>query len=116
MNSEKYIGMNRNSGRAINDIEHIRQSVSDILMTPIGSRVMRRQYGSLLSELLDQPQNDALRLQIMAACYSALLQWEPRIRLTDIAINTTFDGKMVVDLTGSRTDTPDNFSLSISVS
>ncbi|AVJ16359.1 GPW/gp25 family protein [Serratia rhizosphaerae] len=116
MNNAKYIGMGRNSGRAINDIEHIRQSVSDILVTPIGSRVMRRQYGSLLSALLDQPQNDALRLQIMAACYSALLQWEPRIRLTEIAVNTTFDGKMVVDLTGSRTDTPDNFSLSVSVS
>lgn len=116
MNNAKYLGMNRTSGRAITDIEHIRQSVSDILITPIGSRVMNRNYGSLLSELLDQPQNDVLRLQIMAACYSALLQWEPRIRLTTITTDTTFDGKMVVEIAGSRTDTPDNFSFSVSVS
>ena len=116
MNNAKFLGMNRGNGRAIADLEHIRQSVSDILITPIGSRVMRRSYGSLLSELLDQPQNDVLRLQMMAACYSAMLQWEPRIRLSGISCNTTFDGKMVVDITGNRTDTPDAFSLSISVS
>ncbi|MEX0633615.1 phage baseplate assembly protein V [Serratia ureilytica] len=58
MNNAKFLGMNRGNGRAIADLEHIRQSVSDILITPIGSRVMRRSYGSLLSELLDQPQND----------------------------------------------------------
>ncbi|MNE79679.1 Lysozyme [compost metagenome] len=116
MNNAKYLGMNRGSGRTVTDLEHIRQSVSDILITPIGSRTMRRSYGSLLSELLDQPQNDVLRLQIMAACYSALLQWEPRIQLSGITFNTTIDGKMVVDITGNRIDTPDTFSLSVSVS
>lgn len=49
MNNAKYLGMNRGSGRTVTDLEHIRQSVSDILITPIGSRTMRRSYGSLLS-------------------------------------------------------------------
>jgi phage baseplate assembly protein W len=48
--------------------------VRDILVTPIGSRIMRREYGSL-SALIDQPQTPALRLQIMAACYSAIQKW-----------------------------------------
>ncbi len=116
MSDPKYLGMSRHSGMAIEDLDHIRQSVSDILQTPVGSRVMRRSYGSLLSELIDQPQNDALRLQIMAVCYTALLQWEPRISLSAITFNAGNDGKMVVDMTGSRSDTATDFSLSIPVS
>jgi len=34
MNNAKYFGMNRVSGEAITDIDHIRQSVADILISP----------------------------------------------------------------------------------
>jgi len=44
----RYIGMHRDTVRAITDADHIRQSMSDILRTPVGSRVMRRDYGSPL--------------------------------------------------------------------
>ncbi|MND87110.1 phage late control protein GPD [compost metagenome] len=70
----RYLGMNSHTGLSISEADHIRQSVRDILVTPVGSRVMRREYGSLLSALIDQPQTPALRLQIMAACYSATLK------------------------------------------
>ena len=116
MSTTQYLGMSRNTGRAITDANHISQSIADILITPVGSRVMRRAYGSLLSELIDQPQNPALRLQIMAASYSAILRWEPRVRLTNITFDTTFDGKMGVDITGTRTDGAASLSLTIPVS
>lgn len=48
-----YLGMNSHTGLSISEVEHIRQSVRDILVTPVGSRVMRREYGSLLSALED---------------------------------------------------------------
>lgn len=112
----KYIGMNRDTGEAITNIEHISQSVRDILLTPVGTRVMRRSYGSLLSALIDQPQNEALRLQIMSACYMAILQWEPRIKLTGISYESAFDGGMVVEITGNRSDNAQDFSLTIPVS
>lgn len=99
-----YLGMNRDTGAAITDTEHIRQSVRDILITPEGSRIGRREYGSLLSALIDQTQNDAVRLQVMAAVYVALNRWEPRIRLSTINITSAFDGSMVVDLAGQRAD------------
>jgi phage baseplate assembly protein W len=73
-------GMNAASGRAITELDHIRQSVADILLTPIGTRVMRREYGSLLPELIDQPINGATRLKAMSAVVMALLRWEPRLR------------------------------------
>lgn len=97
-----YLGMSQSNGQAITDTDHLRQSVRDILLTPQGSRVARREYGSLLSVLIDQPQNPALRLQIMSAVYMALNRWEPRLTLDSITIISNFDGSMVVDLTGQR--------------
>lgn len=98
-----YIGMSQRNGKAITDTDHLRQSVRDILLTPQGSRIARREYGSLLSVLIDQPQNPALRLQIMSAVYMALSRWEPRLTLDSITISSNFDGSMVVDLIGQRT-------------
>ena len=51
-----------------------------------------------------------------AICYTALLQWEPRISLNAITFDSDYTGKMVVELTGSRTDTATDFSLNIPVS
>ncbi|EAQ4222558.1 GPW/gp25 family protein [Salmonella enterica] len=112
----RYQGMNRNTGLDISDTEHVSQSMRDILLTPVGSRVMRREYGSLLSALIDMPQNPALRLQIMVACYSAIQKWEPRIRLTAISFETGDAGEMYVDITGMRTDTGASVSTTVSLS
>jgi phage baseplate assembly protein W len=47
-----------------------------------------------------------LRLQIMAAVYVSLSRWKPRLTLDSITItiniNCSFDGSMVVDLSGNR--------------
>ncbi|EDS7796260.1 baseplate assembly protein [Salmonella enterica] len=112
----RYLGMNRNTGIGISDSEHISQSMRDILLTPVGSRVMRREYGSLLSALIDMPQNPALRLQIMVACYSAIQKWEPRIRLISISLERGDTGEMYVDITGMRTDTGVSVSTTVSLS
>ncbi|MGQ5780073.1 GPW/gp25 family protein [Serratia sp. IR-2025] len=112
-----YTGMSRESGRGLNDLEHISQSVRDILITPIGSRVMRRDYGSLLSALIDQPQSPAVNGQVMAACYMAILKWESRIRLLSITFEKTFTGQMFVEITGVRQDTTGGtFSLTVPLS
>ncbi|QOL16621.1 GPW/gp25 family protein [Dickeya dianthicola] len=96
----RYLGMNQQTGGRISEMAHLRQSIRDILLTPLGSRLARREYGSLLSELLDQPQNAATRLQVMAAIYGALHRWEPRLQLTAIDLTMALDGRMVADLTG----------------
>jgi len=81
--------MNAATGRALTGDEHERQSVADILLTPIGSLVTLRQYGSYNRALIDQPMTPALRLQIMAASVMALLQWEPR--LTPVSVDLTLN-------------------------
>ncbi|MGL5005804.1 GPW/gp25 family protein [Plesiomonas sp.] len=100
----KYLGMNQCTGLRITELEHIRQSVRDILLTPVGSRIARREYGSLLPELLDWPQNDAVKLQVMAASYTAISRWESRIQLQSIQITTAMNGGMSVELSGMRSD------------
>ncbi|HGA2242657.1 TPA: GPW/gp25 family protein [Enterobacter roggenkampii] len=108
-----YLGMSQSNGKVITDADHLRQSVRDILLTPQGSRIARREYCSLLSILIDLPQNPVLRLQIMSALYMALSRWEPRLTLGSITINSHFDGPMVVDLTGQRNN-GEPISLSVS--
>ncbi len=112
----RYQGMNRNTGLGMSDGDHVSQRVRDILMTPVGSRVMRREYGSLLSALIDMPQTPALRLQIMVACYSAIQKWEPRISLTSISFEAGGTGELFVDITGMRTDTGASVSTTVSLS
>lgn len=95
----RYLGMNRSDGLTVTDLEHISQSIGDILRTPVGSRVMRRDYGSLLASMIDQPQTPALELQIKVACYMAVLKWEPRVTLSSVTTARSFDGRMTVTLT-----------------
>lgn len=93
------------TGRALEGEAHLRQSIADILTTPIGSRVMRRDYGSLLPELVDQPFNGATRMKLFGATATALMRWEPRIRLTRIDLAAGSEpGAFVLDLVGHRTD------------
>jgi phage baseplate assembly protein W len=42
MSSANMRGMSRFTGRSLGGDAHLRQSVADILATPLGSRVMRR--------------------------------------------------------------------------
>lgn len=97
-------GTHATTGAALDELAHIRQSVRDILTTPVGSRVMRRSYGSLLPELIDQPMHGATRLRLYAATYMALLQWEPRIRLTAVRLldSTAFGGAFALELEAQR--------------
>lgn len=108
------IGMSNHTGRALAGNAHIAQSIADILTTPIGSRVMRRDYGSQLPDLIDWPTNDATRLQAYAATAMALLRWEPRIRLSRVQLFLGEQpGQVVLDIDGTRADINEPLSLRI---
>lgn len=94
-------GMHRATGRALDGIEHLRQSIADILWTPVGSRVERRSYGSLLPELIDHPDNGATRVRLYAATAGALMRWEPRLRISRVALDRGTDpGQITLGLEG----------------
>ncbi len=108
------IGMSARTGRAIEGNAHLAQSIADILTTPIGSRLMRREYGSLLPDLIDWPTNDTTRLQAYAATAMALMRWEPRIRLSRVQLFLgDRPGQVVLELEGTRVDANEPLSLSV---
>ena len=94
------LGMNATTGRALSGLAHIRQSIADILTTPVGSRLMRRRYGSEVPELMDQPLNSATVLRIYAATAYAIRLWEPRISLTGLQFETGQAGAASLILDG----------------
>lgn len=100
-------GMNASTGQALSGNAHLAQSIADILGTPMGSRTMRRDYGSLLFDLLDQPINGALPMLLRAATAQAIRRWEPRLRLTRVGISgQPQQGALAVSIEGQRTDLP----------
>ena len=94
------IGMDANTGRPLAGIAHLRQSVRDILTTPVGSRVMRREYGSRLFELLDAPTGPGTLVDIYAATASAIGRWEPRLRLRQVRAIRSGPARVEIDLEG----------------
>lgn len=105
-------GMSVTTGKAIEGEEHLRQSIADILTTPIGSRVGRRDYGSLFFQLLDQPMNGLGRVRLFAAAALALSRWEPRLRITGFALATNAQGATAITVIGQRRDVSGRNSLS----
>ena len=98
-------GMSRVTGAVMTGLEHIRQSVADILSTPIGTRLGRREYGSLIPDLIDQPMTAANILRIYAAAAVAISRHEDRIRLRHIAITAgERPGAALLTIIGDRTD------------
>lgn len=65
-------GMSARTGKALEGIEHLKQPIIDILTTHINSRIMRRNYGSRLFELVDKPINRDFTLEIYAATAGSL--------------------------------------------
>ena len=93
-------GTNALTGKELTGLAHLRQSVRDILITPIGSRVMRRAYGSRLWELLDAPLTPSTLTDIYAAAAEALARWETRLRVSRIQARRTSAGHLSIDLEG----------------
>lgn len=79
-------GMSRETGKLLGFDEHLHQSIFDILMTPLGSRLIRRDYGSLLPYLLDTPITATTKIKMMAAIATALIKWEPRIKVRAVRL------------------------------
>ena len=90
-------GTNAKTGKPLKGLDHLRQSVRDILLTPLGSRVMRRDYGSRLLELQDAPMNRVTLLAIYSSAVKALSTWEPRIAVESVVATKVEPG--VIELT-----------------
>ena len=102
------IGTHAITGAPLSGDAHLAQSIGDILSTPVGTRTLRRDYGSTLPDLIDAPVNRLTTLRLFAATAVALARWEPRLRLTRVRVDQVSAGGALVALgiEGTRTDDP----------
>ncbi|MCD9124035.1 GPW/gp25 family protein [Cupriavidus sp. UGS-1] len=100
------IGMNAITGRAVSGLAHLYQSIAKILTTPLGSRLARRNFGAELFELIDAPLNSVTIPRLYSAAATALMRWEPRLRLTRVRLSLDdLSGAPVLDIEGYTTET-----------
>jgi len=95
------LGINAQTGQPLAGLDHLRQSIRDILTTRIGTRVMRRDYGSRLPSLVDNPMTPRLAMDLYSATTETLALWVPRFKLTRVRIAKAEVGQVMLDLEGS---------------
>ncbi|MCE0916881.1 MULTISPECIES: GPW/gp25 family protein [unclassified Pseudomonas] len=94
------IGMDRRTGQPLSGVAHLRQSIEDILTTPLGSRRMRPEYGSQLRRYVDLPVNEGWKSAVQAEVARALGRWEPRLKLDRVKVVAVLDGQVSLALSG----------------
>lgn len=92
-------------------MDHLKQSIPDILSTPVGSRVLLREYGSRLWELIDAPLNRKTTVQFIAATVEALLRWEPRIIPVQVIPSASSSGRVSITLRARLRGSLDIFTI-----
>ncbi len=103
-----YIGLNPDTGAALIDDAQLAASLRTLLTTPIGSRLMRRDYGSRIPDLIDAPLNPATLMRCSNAAVTAIKTWEPRLEIsgTRFFVSNTKSGLLVAQITAQRRDKP----------
>lgn len=94
------IGVDRNTGLSLSGVDHLKQSIGDILTTPVGSRRMRPEYGSTLRRYVDMPVNDGWKSAVQAEVARSLGRWEPRIKLERVQVVSVINGQIGLRLSG----------------
>ena len=94
------IGMDRHTGLPRSGLDHLLQSIEDILTTPLGSRLMRPEYGSTIRRFVDLPVSEGWKSAVQAEVAHALNLWEPRFKLQSVRVSAVLDGVITFELKG----------------
>ena len=95
------VGVSATAGEPLSDWQHTEQSLRKVLTTPIGRRVMRRNFGSRIFDFIDTKMTAANILGIYAAAAEAIEAWEPRFRAYRASVSSaSADGAIELTLFG----------------
>jgi phage baseplate assembly protein W len=75
------LGIDRTTGKPFSGWLHVMQSIGVIFTTRFGSRVMRRNFGSAVPDVLGKNLTPSTMLKFMTASAIAIELWEPRFRI-----------------------------------
>jgi phage baseplate assembly protein W len=76
-------------------MERLRQSIEQILDTEPGERIMLPAFGCGLRRYVMEPNTLTTRTAMREDITAALEQWEPRIRLTNVAVTPDEEPSLV---------------------
>lgn len=107
------IGSSRDNGRAMTGIEHLRQSIADIITTPVGSRVMRPEYGSYMPRMVDLPTNKGMISALQSEISRCVGRWEPRLKLSRCVIKSVINGAMTIEIHGNYLGKDTTFEVTV---
>lgn len=82
------------------EVKLIEQSLTILLSTKPGERVMRPDYGCALDDILFEPANTSLLTYIKDTISKSILYYEPRVqvRSIDILTDQIVEGRVLVEL------------------
>jgi len=87
------------------DIEVLRTSITFILLTSYGERVMLPTFGSTLSRVLFEPNNTYTVDSLKASIVEAIRAWDDRIEVIEVSA-TSFNEQLDVAVTFRSTKDP----------
>lgn len=101
------IGMDATTGKALSGKAYREQHVGRVLTTPTGTCTMRRDFGSDIFELIDQPINGATATLLRAASAVALRRWCTWLKLSRVTLSgSPADGTLTIGIDGTDTEQP----------
>ncbi|AXL49178.1 phage baseplate protein [Paraburkholderia caffeinilytica] len=98
--STALVGMDRQTGKPITGLAHLKQSVGDILSTRKGTRRERPEYGSDIPRMVDLPLSRGWISSAQAEAARAIERWEPRLKLSRVSVVSVIDGKVTFRIQG----------------
>lgn len=72
-------------------VDQIKADLLQLLLTNPGERVMMPTFGTPLRRLMFEPNDKALTIQAKQMIANAIIQWEPRIVITNIEVTAGMD-------------------------
>ncbi|WP_019646091.1 GPW/gp25 family protein [Novispirillum itersonii] len=108
-------GMNATTGQTLDGLAHIRQSVTDILMTPLGSLLWRPEYGSLIPGAIDRPMTADFVSWLAHETAIRLRRWEDRWILRRSVPDVRRGGQLLLTLDGTLTESGERYVFDVEV-
>jgi len=93
-------GQSDNGAAMVSEVADIEQSLTILLSTRPGERLMRPDYGCALDDMLFEPASVSLNTYIKDLIRKAILYYEPRVELRSVTINTEgeMEGQVLIEL------------------
>jgi len=89
----------KKSVEMVSDLEDIKQSLTIILSTSIGERIMQPEFGADLNSFVFESMNVMNQVKMKDMIFTAIYMYEPRIKPDDVVmIDSLQEGKILLDI------------------